>query len=441
MSHLQLRIGVLLAAVLLAELCLAQDWPGSGPGNSSLPPVAPAGPAVRAPVVPGPPMQPMATSRPAAWPGSAPSEASAWVPPAQRSAQPASGPNAPAVAELKPFERTQIVARVGAEAILESDLVVRKYNSKDKCYEVVGAANELIEANKDRIPPDQLDKQRDMLKQQLLKGIIENKLICQDAKRTIPSEAWTHIEPQLGKAFDDDELPKMMKNAGMSTSREFDKKLRTLGSSLEHEKRAFAERALAQQWVLQQTKHDEDPPTYDQMVTYYRQHQDEFTTPARARYEELAVNYSKYPTKDAARDAIARMGNQVWGGAPFANVAQTGSDGVSAADGGQRDWTSKGALVCAALDQSLFSLPVGQLSPIVEGPAAFYIIRVTAREDVAVRPFLEAQVDIKEKISKQRSKKLLDEFMAKLETRTPVWTMFDGPAGAETASGPRPLSR
>ena len=443
MTHSPLRIGILLATLLLAPLCLAQDWSGSGPGNSPLPPVGPTAPGFgNRPVVPGPPMQPSVASRPAAWPGSVPPEMSPWVPPDQRSASPpASGPNAPAAAELKPFDRTQIVARVGSEAVLESDLVLRKFNPKEKCYEVVGAANEFVEANKDRIPPDQLETQRVMLKQQILKGIIENKLICQDARRTIPSEAWTHLEPQLTKAFEDDELPKMMKAAGVSMSREYDRKLRAVGSSLEHEKRAFQERALAQQWVFQQTKHDEDPPTYDQMVTYYRQHQDEFTTPARAQYEELAVSYSKHPSKDAARDAIAQMGNQVWRGAPFVQVAKAGSDGATAADGGQRDWTSKGALVCEALDQALFTLPMGQLSPIIEGPTAFCIIRVTAREEVAVKPFLEAQVDIRKKISEQRSAKLIHDYMAKLEARTPVWSKFDEAASTETATRPRPQPR
>ena len=34
------------------------------------------------------------------------------------------------------------------------------------------------------------------------------------------------------------------------------------------------------------------------------------------------VRFSKYPNKDAAYDAIARMGNQVLAGAPFADVAK-----------------------------------------------------------------------------------------------------------------------
>ena len=148
------------------------------------------------------------------------------------------------------------------------------------------------------------------------------------------------------------------------------------------------------------------------------------------------VRYSKYPTRAAAYEAIARMGNQVWGGAPFADVAKAGSDGAEAAKGGQRAWTDKGALVCQALDTALFNLPVGQLSPIIEGDHGFHIIRVTDREPEAVKPFLEAQVEIKKKIAEQRSQKQFREYMAKLQARTPVWTIFDSPANAPQTATP-----
>ena len=375
-------------------------------------------------VVPGPPMRPEATSRPSGWAGGPELEASPWVPPAERSAAPAT----PAAGQMNPCENARIVARVGSEAILES--------------EVAGVVNEIIEANKDRIPASQLEAQRQKLIQQRLKGIIQTKLIFQDAKRTIPSEGWSHIEKQLNKQYEEVELERTMKKAKVDTRQAFDQKLRTFGTSLEREKRAFVERTLAQQWVRQQVKHDEEV-THGQMVTYYRDHQEEFTTLARVQWEELTVEYSKYPTKAAAYDTIAQMGTQIFNGAPVADVARARSDGVTASDGGRRPWTSKGALVCEKLDLALFTLPIGQLSRIIEGPTGFHIIRVTQREDTAVKPFLEAQVDIKQKIIEQRSERQFREYMAKLDKRTPVWTIFDSDAEKPRIAAPprTPLRR
>ena len=143
----------------------------------------------------------------------------------------------------------------------------------------------------------------------MLKGLIETKLIFQDAKRTIPTEGWSHVEEQLTKRFEEVELEKMMKKAEASTRREFDQKLRALGTSLEREKRAFIERSLAQEWIHQQVKPEEEI-AYDQMVAYYRDHLQDFTTPARAQWEELMVRYSKYPTKAAAYEPSLGWGTR-----------------------------------------------------------------------------------------------------------------------------------
>ena len=395
----QLVLGVLLMTVTTEQSCLAQDGAGGGLGNSPMPPVGPTSPDFQRPVVPGPPMQPGSASRPSSWPGAEPTS-SPWIAP------PAPAETAP-VGALTPCGR--IIARVGSDAVLESD--------------IIGAVNEFLEANKNRIPPDQVDAYREVLIQQRLKGMIETKLIYQDARRTIPTERLPDIEKKLATEFDDGQLEKMMRKAGANNAREFDQKLRLLGTSLEREKRAFIERALAQGWMSQQIKRDEEI-TYDQMVAYYREHAAEFTTSARAQWEELMVRYSKHPTKVAAFDVIARMGNQVVGGTPLADVARAGSDGTSAGDGGQYGWTSKGALVNQAVDMALFSLPVGQLSPIIEGPSGYHIIRVIQRNDETVKPFLEAQADIKTKIAQQRTEKQFRDYMAKLEARTPVWTIF-----------------
>lgn len=355
--------------------------------------------------VPGAPVQPGNASRPASWPGSAPAAtASPWVPPDERVQQ------AP-TSNLTPCTGMRVIARVGSEAIFESD--------------VAGAVNEKIEANKAKIPAKDMDAIREMLIKQQVKNLIETKLISQDAKHTIPAEGLTQFEKKLGEIFDDEELAKMMQKSGVETRQEFDRKLRSLGTSIERERRAFIERTLAQQWIAQQVKKEEEI-TYDQMVTFYRQNLKEFTTPSRAQWEELMVRYAKYPTKNAAFDAIARMGNQILAGAPFDQVAKAGSDGSTAANGGRRSWTSKGSLTIDELNTALFTQPIGQMGPIIAGDRGYHIIRVTQREEEAVRPFLEAQLDIKKKIVEQRKQKMFKEYMANLQKRTPVWTIYDG---------------
>ena len=335
-----LPIAILLASFFVAP-CSAQQWSG----NSQQYPTTQQtmslsqGDANRS-IVPGPPTQPTVASRPTSWPGSPP-PSSPWPRPTTQAAL-------PPVNEMTPCRGTRIIARVGSDAILES--------------EVAGAVNEIIEKNKDKIPPDQIDRQRDFIIQKMLPDLMKLKMVYQDAKRTIPAEGWSNVEKQLSKYFEESELPKMMKKAGVSSPHELDQKYRSLGTSLEREKRTAMERSLAQEWIKGQVKTNQEI-TPGQLVAYYREHIDEFTTPARAKYEEIVVRYSKYPTKTAAFEAIARMGNQVVAGAPLAQVAKRDSDGFTASNGGQSRWTSKGALAAEALDAALFNLPPRTAQP------------------------------------------------------------------------------
>ena len=76
------------------------------------------------------------------------------------------------------------------------------------------------------------------------------------------------------------------------------------------------------------------------------------------------VRKSRFADPRQAYAEIAHMGNEVWQrgtaggvrGPAFAEVAKAKSDGFTAKEGGQHDWTTKGALKAAAIDQALFSL-------------------------------------------------------------------------------------
>ena len=123
------------------------------------------------------------------------------------------------------------------------------------------------------------------------------------------------------------------------------------------------------------------------------------------------------------------MGNEVLGGRPFAEVAKTRSEGPTAAVGGSFGWTGKGSLASKKLDEAIFSLPVGELSAIIEDGEAIHIVRVTKREEAGRTPFLEAQVEIRSKILDDRRRVAVDDYLGKLRARTPVWTVFDDAKG------------
>jgi parvulin-like peptidyl-prolyl isomerase len=110
-------------------------------------------------------------------------------------------------------------------------------------------------------------------------------------------------------------------------------------------------------------------------------------------------------------------------------VAKSRSEGPTASSGGVYDWTTKGSLALKKIDEAIFTLPVGELSAIIEDGDALHIVRVTERQEAGRTPFIEAQVEIRQKLVDQKRKAAVDEYLAKLRARTPVWTVFDDPSG------------
>ncbi len=312
--------------------------------------------------------------------------------------------------EICPCEESRIVARVGGEVVLASDVIslfVREYLDKlDK-----------------PVPHEE----REQLIRGRLKYHTELKLIYLDAKRTIPEEAMPRVKEGIAEHFEEKEIKNMMKAAKVDSRQGLEDKLRMFGSSIERQKHIFIERALAMQWLQQQASAGKRI-THEIMLEYYNEHIAEYEHTARARWEELAVEVSGQSDREKAFTRIAGMGNVVQDGASFSDIAKNGSDGITAHEGGVRDWTTKGSLVSEEIDRAIFSLPVAALSPIIESKRGFHIVRVIEREDAHRTPFFETQRKIRKTIRQRQKIQGRKEYMAKLVRQTKVWTIFDKPA-------------
>ncbi len=90
-------------------------------------------------------------------------------------------------------------------------------------------------------------------------------------------------------------------------------------------------------------------------------------------------------------------------------------------------WTSKGSLASPVIDNALFTLPVGSFSQILEDDRGLHIVRVVERKEASRASFVDCQDGIKKKIRDERGDKQMKAYIATLEAKTPVWTIFDDP--------------
>jgi hypothetical protein len=193
-------------------------------------------------------------------------------------------------------------------------------------------------------------------------------------------------------------------------------------------RKMFFERGLAQEWLRKNVKSDDEIPHAD-LIAWYQNHLEEYEFPAKARFEALSVKMGLKRSRAEAWDMLAAMGNEVLAGRPFGDVARSRSEGPTASAGGTFDWTSQGSLASTKLDAAIFSLPVGQLSAIVEDGELLHIVRVAERQEAGRTPFIEAQVGIRETLLTERRRQATDEYLSRLRERTPVWTVFDEKGG------------
>lgn len=316
-----------------------------------------------------------------------------------------------------------VVARVGPEVVLEADLLTP-------------SAMAWLEKVSPGLKPDQIRQLKMQICQQVLPQHVESLIVFVDALRTIPEDRLPEIEQKVNEAFDEQQLPRLVKEAGVATVQEYEAQLRRRGLSLDRIRKTFFERALAQQWVQQRVTTDEDVPHAD-MIAWYQNHLADYEFPARARFEQCTVRVQPGRARDAAWNQLAAMGNDILEGRSFAEVARAGSEGPLARQGGLSDWTTKGSLVSRVLDEAIFSLPVGQLSTILEDSTGLHIVRVVERVEAGRRPFVDAQVEIRERLLTERRERAMNEYLAKVRERTPVWTMFEGAEDAANATADR----
>ena len=427
---------------------IAQQFDQQAAGATEGPTTAPGAPTGR-PTGNLVPHIPRAVSRPDSWPGakrgpagdnhvlssirSRPGDPIEPIEPDADEGADGQGPVLPAswaeptstdVDEGEPLDGVTVMARVGPEVVLEADLLTP-------------TALEWLAKVTPGMKPDQIRDLRRQICRQVLPQHVDSLLVYVDACRTIPEERLPEIEKKVNEAFDSQQLPQMVKQAGCDSAAEYEALLRSRGQSLERVRKMFFERALAQQWMQQKVDIDTEIPHAD-MIAFYQGHLADYDFAAKARFEQLTVKVGKR-SRQEAWNLLAAMGNDVLEGRSFADVARERSEGPTASSGGAFDWTTRGSLVSKVVDEAIFTLPVGELSAILEEPAALHIVRVVERVDAGRVPFIEAQTGIREQLSEERRKRELDDYLAKLRQRTPVWTAFDeGAGGVRQTAGAAP---
>jgi peptidyl-prolyl cis-trans isomerase SurA len=106
------------------------------------------------------------------------------------------------------------------------------------------------------------------------------------------------------------------------------------------------------------------------------------------------VEIPKYAGRAAARRKADGLLNALHQGEDFAKLARVESDGLTSSRnrGGLME-TSPGGYAVAAVNRAIESLPIGQVSGVIEGPQSFHIVKVENRRAAGPASFAEVYQD------------------------------------------------
>ena len=286
------------------------------------------------------------------------------------------------------FENSRVLALVGGHPVFVGDMM----------FEV----NQIFEKHMKGAPQAAKDAQKGKLMERLLPKYIDQKILFVSTLDQLPEEAnIDDILKQAEKTFNEQALPDLMENSGVESVTKFDAILRSQGTSVRQMRRAWAKDQISKFFLQEKVKFNRQV-THLEMLDEYRSNYDQYEIKAKVRWEQIEIHPAKAGGRIAAKDKIEGILDRLVHGGNFEAIAKKESHGFRAFKGGQYDWTRKGSLVNKEIDKSIFTLPQGKLSGIIETKSGFHIIRVIERIETHHTPFTEAQVEIKKRLLEAR---------------------------------------
>ena len=286
----------------------------------------------------------------------------------------------------------EVIARVNSDIVTRSELQRSKDEVRQELHQQYGDKADAMFATREK------DVLRDLIDQQLLLQKAKDKGITGDT--------------ELIKRLDD-----MRKQMGLSSMDELEKAAKEQGVSYEDFKQNLKNQILTQ-LVIRNEVQPKIQVTKEEEKKYYDEHQKDFEHPERVRLSEILVSTEKVQPGDQAGVAAVQQKaqellEQVRGGAAFDEVAKKGSDGPTAAQGGDLGFFKRGTLA-RELEEKTFAMKAGDVSDVVRTKQGFLILKVTEHEQAGVPPLKDVEGEIGDTLYYKKLQPALREYLTKL---------------------------
>ena len=247
---------------------------------------------------------------------------------------------------------------------------------------------------------------RDLVYRRVLDQLIDFYLLLKESERRQVVATADEVESEIER----------VRNS-YPTSQAFDEQLQEWGTTLEtfrEETRKDLVVAKTIEMELRTVLEIED----ETVRAFYNQHPGQFATGELVQASHILIGLS--PTASATErgqsleTAKALRDQAITSNTDFADLArQHSTDEATASNGGDLGMIERGQ-TGESFERALFSLELDEISPIVESPFGFHIIKAGRRQEGTITPFQEVRAQIRSILLQQERQLTMSSFLSYL---------------------------
>ncbi|MCE5282706.1 MAG: peptidylprolyl isomerase [Deltaproteobacteria bacterium] len=248
-------------------------------------------------------------------------------------------------------------------------------------------------------------------KQGLLNQMIDNLLIKQQAKKV----GIVVRDEDVDGAIND-----LLTRRGLSRE-ELLMALEKGGTTMEDYRKGVRDQLTRVRLVQREVK-SKVAVSDEEIGTYYLKRREDYEGKETVRIKQILLLMPKGDDPAAKAELKARaeeLHRRLLAGESFELLAAKYSQGPAAASGGDVGFIEKG-MVLAEIEEAAFSLPIDQISPVIESSSGFHIIQVIDRRGGGIKSIESVREEIREKLDQEKIEKKFEEWLDLLRQKSHI---------------------
>jgi parvulin-like peptidyl-prolyl isomerase len=248
-------------------------------------------------------------------------------------------------------------------------------------------------------------------RESFLQRLIDNMLIEQEAKKA-----------GVGIVVKDEEVMGVIKDMlakDKSTMEDFLKKLAREGNSLESIKGDIRNQIMRMRLLRREIK-AKIVVSDEEIGEYYNKNRQNYEGKEAVRIKQILLLLPPQANKAMrmkVKDQTNNLRKRIKNGEPFELLAVKYSQGPEAKQGGDVGFIERGVII-PEVEAVAFSLPLGQVSEVIESSLGFHIIMVVDKRGAGLKPIAVVREEIKAKIEDEKLDKRYEEWITAIRKKS-----------------------